>query len=183
MIQVLTGHQSVDAIAAISFEGDITPRSWYQHICYQTLQGQSKCDRLAVDILADIIYWYRPYQAREELTGEVLGWRKKFLGDILRRSPEAFAESLNTTVRCVRESIRVLEELGLVKVVLKPVYTQYGVIPNVMHIDICPEAIALITYRISRLNSEQNPETTEKSLLTKWRRSSYEISNKQLRNQ
>ncbi|MHC5853846.1 hypothetical protein [Nostoc sp.] len=177
---VLTGHPIVDAIAHIKFEGDITPKSWYKHICYQTRSGEKKADRLAIDILADIVYWYRPYLQRDELTGEEIGWKKKFKEDLLRRNPDAFAESLNASPRCIRESMRLLEGMGLIKVLNKPIQTPYGVLPNVMHIDICPLAIAAITYRVA---SSCCPETLEKSLLTKWVTHSDEIVNKELRNQ
>lgn len=176
---VLTGHAKVDAIAAINFEGDITPKSWFKHICYQTKKGEQKADRLAIDILSDIVYWYRPYQKRDELTGEVIGWRKKFAENLLRRSPDAFAETLNATVRCIRESMRVLEGLGLITIILQPVRTPYGVIPNVMHIDINPDAIASISYRVN----QQDPETIEKSFLTKWVTRNDEMGNKERRNQ
>ncbi|WP_341532165.1 hypothetical protein WKK05_40090 (plasmid) [Nostoc sp. UHCC 0302] len=176
---VLTGHPIVDAVAHIKFEGDITPKSWYKHICYQTKSGEKKADRLAIDILADIVYWYRPYLQRDELTGEEIGWKKKFKEDLLRRSPDAFAESLNASPRCIRESMHLLERMGLIKVILQPVQTNYGVLPNVMHIDICPEALAAITYRTV---SNQNAQTLEKSLLTKWVTPDYETRNKELRN-
>lgn len=179
MITTLTGHPKVDALAQIRFEGDITPKSWYKHICYQTKKGEAKADRLAIDILSDIVYWYRPYQKRDELTGESIGWKKRFTEDLLRRSPDAFAETLNASVRCVRESMKLLEHMGLITVVLKPIKTAYGVIPNVMHIDINPDAIASITYRS---NFQEPPETLEKSLLTKWVTSNDEMGNKQRRN-
>ena len=175
----LTGYPVVDAIAQINFEGDITPKSWYKHIRYQNKKSGERADHLAVAILADIVYWYRPFQKRDEITGEVIGWFKKFKGDVLHRSPDAFAEALGTTTRCIRESIRLLENLGLIVVVLKPVKTQYGTIPNVMHIEIVPDAIAKITYRSA---SAETAESIEKSLLTKWVTSSDEISNKQSRN-
>lgn len=176
----ITGHEKVDAIAQINFSGDITPRSWYKHICYKTSKGDvQKVDRLAIDILADIVYWYRPYEKRDEISGESLGWRKKFSESLLRRSPDAFAEALNATVRCVRESIRLLEHLGLIIVTLAPIKTEYGTLPNVMYIDINPEAIAAITYNVEH----KDPETLEKSLLTKWVTSDDEMGNKQLRNE
>ncbi len=180
MQQVSTNNAMVDAIAQINFEGDITPRSWYKHICYKTAKGVLKVDRLAIDILADIVYWYRPFLKRHELTGDVLGWTKKFSDDVLRRSTEAFAEVLNTTPRCVRESMKVLENLGLIKVILRPLKTAYGVLPNVMYIEVVPEAIAEITYRHKHA---QETKTLEKSLLQKWVTSPYETSNFPLRNE
>lgn len=176
----LTGHPDVDVIGQINFEGDITPRSWYKHICsYHPGRQKKKCDRLAVDILSDIVYWYRPYQRRDEITGEVVGWKKKFSNTLLQRSLDAFAEALNETPRCIRESLKVLESLGLIEVQLKSVKTTYGTLPNVMFIKVFPENIAAITYRIK---SEEEPETIENSLLTKWVTSKDEIVDKALRN-
>ncbi len=178
MTQRITGHLVVDAIAKISFEGDVTPCSWYKHICYQTTKSNKKCDYLAVNILADIVYWYRPYEKRHELTGESLGWFKKFAENELRRSPEALARKFNTSVKCIRESIKVLIKLGLITVLLKPVKTQYGTLPNVMYISANPNAIAAITYR----TNQETSETLDKSLMTKWATSNAEIGNKELRN-
>ena len=73
------------------------------------------------------------------MTSEEIGWKKKFKEDVLRRNPDAFAESLNASPRCVRESMHLLEKMGLIKVILQPVESNYGVLPNVMHINICPD--------------------------------------------
>lgn len=179
----LTGHPVVDAIAQINFEGDITPKSWYKHIRYQNKKSGERADHLAVAILADIVYWYRPFQKRDELTGEVIGWYRKFKGDVLHRSPDAFAEALGTTTRCIRESMKLLEHLGLITVILKPVKTQYGTIPNVMHIEVIPDAIAKITYRSNATeNISEDAESIEKSLLRKWVTSNNEMSNIPSRN-
>lgn len=174
-----TGHDKVDAISQLQLLGDITPRSWYKHICYTTKTGDTKVDRLAIDILSDIIYWYRAYEIRDEITSFHTGWGKKFKEDMLRRSTEDFAQSLNATARTVRESIKVLESLGLIQVVYKPLKTDFGVIPNIMYIDVFPDAIASITYPVTK-NSDStnvNAETLEKSLSTKWSISSDEMRN------
>lgn len=174
-----TGHDKVDAISRLQLLGDITPRSWYKHICYTTKTGDTKVDRLAIDILSDIIYWYRAYEIRNEITSFHEGWGKKFKEDMLRRSTEDFAQSLNATARTVRESIKVLESLGLIQVVYKPLKTDFGVIPNIMYIDVFPDAIASITYPVTKNNdsSNVNAETLEKSLSTKWSISSDEMRN------
>ncbi|MDF5729092.1 MAG: hypothetical protein PUP92_13955 [Rhizonema sp. PD38] len=161
----LTGHPIVDAIASISFAGNITPPSWFHHIVYTTAKSSvTKCDMLAVQILSDLVFWYRPYEKRHELTGESLGWRKKFAEEHLRRSPDALSKIFNTSVKCVRESIKVLVNLGLITVILKPVKTVFGVFPNVMHITLIPERIAQITHQ---MREGETAETIEKSLLPK----------------
>ena len=129
---------------------------------------------LAVQILSDLVFWYRPYEKRHELTGESLGWRKKFAEEHLRRSPDALSKIFNTSVKCVRESIKVLVNLGLITVILKPVKTVFGVFPNVMHITLIPERIAQITHQMSE---GETAETIEKSLFTKWDTSKIEQFN------
>nr|WP_232204056.1 hypothetical protein [Atopobium sp. oral taxon 810] len=37
-------------------------------------------------ILADIVYWYRVTEVRDEQSGEVVGMRKKFRADMLQRN-------------------------------------------------------------------------------------------------
>jgi hypothetical protein len=105
------------------------------------------------------------------VSGALIGYRKKFAENLLQRSPKDFAKTLNATERCVRESMRLLEDLGLIQVINKPVTTRFGTQPNVMHIDINPEAIAAITYRP---NPRQEAVTPEKPLFTKWECANYE---------
>ena len=46
----------VDSIGQMNFEGNITPLEWYKHIKF----ANGKADTIAITILSDIVYWYRP---------------------------------------------------------------------------------------------------------------------------
>ena len=188
----MTGHPIVDAIGQLNIEGNIIPHSWYRHIKYSNKRG-TYTDPLACLILADLVYWYRPVEERDELTGELIGWRKKFADDLLRRSPSAWAEMFGVTVKQVRESMHLLEQLELVEVELKPHQTFLGTVPNVMFITLHPANISTITYRIiaktetpekSLLPSsgKRKAKTIEKTLLPKWATRDAEIGNKSCRN-
>ena len=112
MSVTLTGNPVVDKIAGIHFEGNITPASWYQHIRYTNNRG-TYTDHLAIAILSDIIYWYRPSEVRDESTGMVKGWKQKFQGELFNRSYEAYANLLGATIPQIKASCKLLEKLKL----------------------------------------------------------------------
>ena len=170
-----TGHSTVDAIATLHFQGNIIPHTWYQHIGYATKRGHTT-DHLACAILADIVYWYRPSEVRDETSGHLIGYRKKFADDKLQRSPEAFAALLNCTPKVVRESLRLLEKLELIDIELRSVTTAFGVIPKTMFIGLNAERVLAITSLSSKA------ETLEKSFLPKSVGRSAEIGRSVCRN-
>ena len=72
----LTGNASVDAIATMAISGNVIPATWYKTIT--TASG--KADLAAINILSDVLYWYRPSEnprrihgRRHRLQEEVLG--------------------------------------------------------------------------------------------------------------
>ena len=152
-----TGHPEVDAIGQLRITGNVTPQSWYQHIRYSNKRGNYP-DLLAIAILSDIVYWYRPFEVRDETAIHVVSWRKKFKADKLQRSPDAFVKLYGVSLKQVRESLQLLQELGLIDIELRSIKTSYGTIPRTMFIGLNPCAIAQISYQL-------NPETLEKSLL------------------
>lgn len=158
----LTGNRYVDEVAKIHIEGNITPASWYQHITYTTTRG-TYADRLAIDILSDIIYWYRPSEVRDELTGATKGWKQKFRGDSFNRSYERYAAYLKASFKQVKESFALLERMGLIRLEFRHISakdsTKGAPASNVMHIIPIPDAIAKITYSVddSVLNQPVKP--------------------------
>lgn len=155
-----TGHQVVDAVGQLHFSGNITHHSWWQHIRYSNKRGDFT-DPWAVNILADIVYWYRPVEIRDEQTGHLLGYRKKFSEDKLQRSPEAFSELFCCSVKVVREALKLLEQLNLIDIELRAVRTDWGVIPTAMFIGLNSDKLKQITHSTSK------PQSIEKSLLPK----------------
>ncbi|MBK8752212.1 MAG: hypothetical protein IPL99_11465 [Candidatus Competibacteraceae bacterium] len=65
-------------IGQMHFEGNIIPHPWYQRI---TLES-GKPDLSAIILLAEIIYWYRPYQTLDKHGKPLL--RKHFDGDMFQ---------------------------------------------------------------------------------------------------
>ena len=63
-------------------EGNIIPLRWFQVIGTKNRYGQFKANLLAVNIMAELVYWYRPVSMRDSETGEHSGYRSKFDSDM-----------------------------------------------------------------------------------------------------
>jgi hypothetical protein len=156
---------TVDAIGKMNFEGNIIPQSWYQNIRMEN----GKVDLAGCAILADIVYWYRPSEVRDEITGRLLGYKRKFRGERLQRSYEQQGEMLGLTKDQARDAMNRLAEAGLLIITVENgVRFGNGVIGNgVVYVEPIPEALAEITYRpipateagriISPPTPDQNP--------------------------
>ena len=86
---ITTGNNTCDAMAKLHLCGNIIPQIWHKTI---VSEKTGKADLIAINILADIAYWYRPAEERDELTGETVGYHPKFAADILQRSYDDLAE-------------------------------------------------------------------------------------------
>ena len=96
----LTGNASVDAIATMAITGNVIPATWYKTIT--TASG--KADLAAINILSDVLYWYRPSEIRDEATGDIIAYRKRFSADLLQRSYDQLAEHFGLSKRQAKDA-------------------------------------------------------------------------------
>ena len=143
----LTGNAAVDAIATMAVTGNVIPATWYKTIT----TSSGKADLVAINILSDVLYWYRPREVRDEYTGDVIAYQKRFASDYLQRSYEQLSEHFGISKRQAKDAVVRLEELGAVKRIFRNVECGSGMMGNVMFIAIDPKRIAELTY------PEQNP--------------------------
>lgn len=125
-----TGHEVVDAVGQMHFEGNIIPHTWYQTLRLKT----GKPDMVAMILLSEFVYWYRPTFKRDEQTGQLIGAQKKFHADLLQKSYPDLAEQFGFSAKQIREALIRLEEKGVLERVFRTVKTKKGKIPNVMFI-------------------------------------------------
>lgn len=64
-----SGNEIVDAMGSTNISGNIIPAIWYKTITKEN----GKPYPLAIVILTDIVYWYRPSEVRDQGTGHILG--------------------------------------------------------------------------------------------------------------
>lgn len=138
----MTGNAAVDAIATMAVTGNVIPATWYKTIT----TSSGKADLVAINILSDVLYWYRPREVRDECTGDVIAYQKRFASDYLQRSYEQLSEHFGISKRQAKDAVVRLEELGAVKRIFRNVECGSGMMGNVMFIAIDPKRIAELTY-------------------------------------
>ena len=142
MREYTTGNSIVDASAEISITGNITPQTWYKTIVKET----GKPHLTAIVILADIVYWYRPTELRDESTGQIIAIRKKFKADLLQRSYQQIAEQFGLSKKEATNAIIFLEKLGVIKRVFRTINLNGLVVNNVLYIELIVERLKELTY-------------------------------------
>ncbi len=137
-------------IAHMHLTGNIIPIQWFQHICYEN----GKPDTNAILLLSDIVYWYRPRIVRDEQTGHVLGYQKKFKADLLQKSYQDYETLFGLTKKQIRDAFIRLEDLGIIKRVFRTIDTDFGPRYNVMFIDLNPSKVAELSLKLPPHNIE-----------------------------
>lgn len=135
---------TVEAIGAIHLEGNTVPHTWFGHIRFGE-SGSGKPDLLAIMILADIVYWYRPVVRKDEDTDHIIAIERKFKGDKYSRSYSGFAEKFGSSKLQAKRAVDRLRAQGLITTEFRVVRTGGNVLPNVLFIEPVPAAIATIS--------------------------------------
>lgn len=138
-----SGNAMVDAMAEINITGNVIPQNWYTRI----VKENGRPHILATVILADIVYWYRPTEVRDEKTGLLVGFTSKFAEDMLQKSYDSYADMFGESKKCVTEAFNTLERLGLIKRYMRTIVVRNGIkVPNVMYIELFPDKVREITF-------------------------------------
>lgn len=128
MIIKRTGNKVVDKMANISFRGDVVPSTWYS--TFKDEKG--KINAMALLMLANIVYWYRPTIIRDE-NGEV--FVKRFKSDLLQRSYNEFCDMFSIGRMTATRNLIYLEEHKVIERVFRDVETESGqILYNTMFI-------------------------------------------------
>ncbi|WCN13139.1 hypothetical protein GV054_09030 [Marinomonas mediterranea] len=138
----MTITKAVADIGRLGFTGNVTPKVWYKQI----LTPSGKPDFKAVALLSEIVYWYRPRELRDEHTGAVTGYQKRFSDDMLHRSYASFSEDFGMTKREAQEAIKRLRDAGLIRCELRNKQVNGTQLSNVLYIEPVAQKIEEITF-------------------------------------
>lgn len=147
----------------LRLEGDITPPSWYERIGYVTKKSGYQPHLLAINVLADACYWYRPTEIRDEATGRIKEVKKKFRGPYLQRSYDQISAKFFKSEYQSKEAVKLLEAFGLIERIVQP-YSAGGV--DRLFLKLNPGRVRELTYgqwKLVAVKSGNNfiPEKTE----------------------
>jgi DNA-binding Lrp family transcriptional regulator len=145
MNQATTGNNIVDEIGKINITGNVIPQSWYKAITREN----GKPNLPAIVILADIVYWYRPTEVRDEQTGQVMQLKKRFKADFLQRSYQQIADQFGLTKREASNAVTELEKLGVIKKHFRTLDVSGMKVANVLFIELVPSVLIEITFGVS----------------------------------
>ena len=149
-----TGNPIVNQVAQINISGNVTPMNWYKTIT----RDSGKPYLEAIVILSDIVYWYRPTEIRDETTGAVIGYKKKFQSDLLQRSYQQLSNMFGISKREATNAVVKLEHLGVIKRVFRTVTVNDVTNSNVLFIELIPEKLIELTFETKH---EETQETSE----------------------
>lgn len=127
-----TGNETCDKLMNVDFNGNVIHSLWFKTI----VKENGKADLVAINILADIVYWYRPTPVRDEESGKVIGYRKKFKADLLQRNYDSYADQFGLSKRQVTDAFARLEKLGIIQRVFRMLNVNGMLINNVLHINL-----------------------------------------------
>lgn len=138
-----TGNAIVDEVSEMNFSGNVVPLTWFK-----TMLGESgKPMLLAIDLLADIVYWYRPKEIRDEGTGDLIGFQKRFKADLLQRSYRQIEQRFGVTRKQARTALDYLCKIGVIRKHLRNELTSDGTpLHNNMYLELVPEKLKELTY-------------------------------------
>lgn len=137
-----SGSEISDKVGKLNISGNITPALWYKTVTREN----GKPYLLAIAILSDIVYWYRPSEIRDESSGQLIGWRKKFSGDMLQKTYQQYADFFGESKRSVKAAMDRLEELGIIKKIFRDEVRGGQLITNLMYIYLDADMLYNITF-------------------------------------
>ncbi len=138
-----TGNAIVDQIAEINITGNVIPQIWFHTLANEA----GKPMMLAINLLGDIVYWYKPREVRDENSGELIGFEKRFKADFLQRSNQQIARRFGVTKKQARLALEFLCEKGVIKKHLRNDKTADGkILYNNMYLELVPDRLKEITY-------------------------------------
>lgn len=137
--------------------GNIIPHSWYKAITFES----GKPDLLGMMILAEIVYWYRPTEIRDQYTGKLIEYRKKFKGDMLQRNYNSFATQFGVSPRQAMDAVKRLEQKGLLIKEVRDIQTKTTTLGNVLFIAPNIETLLSLQIQTTKVNSKDPEESDD----------------------
>ena len=151
-----TGNSTVDALGQMNISGNVTPPNWYKTI----LRDNGKPYLLAICILSEICYWYRPKEIRDEQTGYVVEYRKRFKADLLQKNYQQLANSFGESKRTIKAAMDRLEEIGVItRVWRKRKYSNGASVTNILYIKLNEDKLYELTF--AKIDDDKEDEVDE----------------------
>ena len=141
-IKLKTGNKIVDKVGEMNLSGNIIPEAWYHTV----INKNGKPNALAILILADIVYWYRPAEHRDEINDNVTYVKRFNCDDYLQRSYDQITDKFGISKKQARDALIVLEDLGVIKRHFRNANVSGMTLSNVMYLELNPFVLKELIY-------------------------------------
>lgn len=138
----LNNHPVISQMAQLNLTGDVIPRIWNR----QLVRPDGKPYDIAIRLLADIVFWYRPVEVFDEVSGKLVEFRKRFKADKLQRDYAQFGEEYGYSKNQVRDALAFLQAMKLIDIEFRHPYVSGRRFGNVLYIGLNADRIREITY-------------------------------------
>lgn len=137
MVSRLETKELIERVGELHIAGNIIPGSWYHYILGNGTKKNRKPDLVAITMLADIIYWYRPGKKGN----------KKFHGDMLQTQISYYEEKFHFGESQIKAGLAKLRELNLIRSKAQVIFNdQKGKCQTLLFVEPIVEEIEKITY-------------------------------------
>ncbi|WP_369355568.1 conserved phage C-terminal domain-containing protein [Lysinibacillus capsici] len=133
-------NNNVMKVARINLRGNTMDQGWFKHL---TLEN-GKPYMVAITVLSEIFYWYKPTELRDEETNEIR-YKQKFKADKLQKSYQQLADSFGFTKRQVLEACKYLLKKRLITIEFRTIIVNGTKYNNVMYVEPVVENIEKIS--------------------------------------
>lgn len=147
MAESISGSLIVDEISKMHINS--IPEAWYR-----TIRMKNQPHAIAILILWDLLYWYKWTELRDEKSGMVIGYKKKFRDNLLQRSYADIAAKFGISKRQATDVISFLQTLGLLKKVFRTINVNGIKCSNVLYIELIPSKIKEFSSEINNISDE-----------------------------
>lgn len=131
---------NVIKVARINLQGNTLDQGWFKHL---TLEN-GKPYMVAITILSEIFYWYKPTEIKDKRTNQVQ-YKQKFKVDKLKKSYQQLAHSCGFTKRQVKNACKYLEKKNLITMEFRTIVRNDKRCNNVMYVEPNTENIEKIS--------------------------------------
>jgi len=150
----ISGNTIVDEISKLHINS--IPEAWYK-----TIRMKNQPHAVAILILWDLMYWYKWTEVRDEKSGMVIGYKKKFRDELLQRSYADIAAKFGISKRQATDVITFLQTLGLLKKVFKTIDVNGVKCSNVLYIELIPSKIKEFSSEVNNITNNDSEELKE----------------------
>ncbi|EEM89503.1 MULTISPECIES: DnaD domain-containing protein [Bacillus cereus group] len=139
----------VTEIGGLNFKGNVVDHEWFNYITF----SNGKPHIVAIMVLSEIVYWYRPTVIRDEIDGKVT-YKKKFKADKLQKNYQQLADTFGFTKLQVKRACDLLTDMLLIKIEFRTINADGKILNNVMFVEPVPTEIKKISSMYQQIEED-----------------------------